>query len=903
MKVSGLILGLLLPWFAQAQQPYYGTRLDTLSLSGSESQADIQALPIKPGDILSPENVRAAIEALYQTGRYSYVEVDATRAPDGGAALTFHVRPNFFFSTIRLDPENLLERSLSGYLRMPFGEKLSTSVVDRLVQDTTELLKSEGYFQANVTAAYDFDEEAHLVFVTLNATSGARAKVGHVNLHGGEETFPHMELASTFDLKPGYDFSTTKLDKAISDIRSKFVELRFVNTRINVSQEHKSATNTVDLDVAVQPGQFVLVQTKGFDISRKKLRELVPVFEEGAVDPDLIEEGRVQIGRYMQQEGYFDAMVTADSITVDPTLGNAIQIIYTIAPGTKHEIGDVRIEGNQYFTVEEIRRRMKTRKGELLNRGMFSADILEEDRRTIEAIYRNAGFEGTVVTATPEDVGHVITVVVRIQEGRQLPIDLVTITGNRQISDTELRAVLRLKEGDTYTASAVDQDRAALTQLYYSHGFAEARVERMAEQVASGDGVRISFEITEGQPSRLGSILVAGNTITKDKVIRRNSRLEPYTPYDPEAILEAQQRLYATGLFSRVEIVTLDQGQSGTRNVLIQVEDAKPILLTYGVGYQEWEHARGTFEVSHNNLFGLNRGISVRLRGSSRERLAQATYKEPRFFNHEIDGFVSAFVEHSERPSYTASRNDFSIQTLKAFTPQRNFLITAGYQTVDLVDIRVNPHANTLSAERGIIQIARIGTTFINDRRDDPLNPTTGTFSTTTFQVASRAYGSEINFTSLYNQYSVYTPLQSGVFASSLRFGWNQPFGMTKNTGLPPTERYFAGGSTTLRGFGFDKVQPLGGNVMAIANLEYRVPLRGLPLEGLGGAAFYDTGNVYPRIGDVHLSNLTHTVGFGFRYQTPLGPVRLDVGINLKPDVNGFEEKRVHVFFTLGNPF
>ena len=901
MKVPVLILGLLLPWFVQAQQQYYGTKLSGLALSGTESQTDLEKLPLHPGDVLTAENLRVSIQALYATGRYRYVQVDAVQNPDGSTSLTFQVRPNSFFSTFRLEPENLLDRSLSSYFRLPFGDKFSTSTVERIAQDTVNLLKSEGYFQAAIEPQYDLEEASHLVFVTLRATPGEKAKIGAVRILGGEETFSRKELQDALGLARDEDFSASKLDKGLTDIRGKFTELRgFLNTRVTSESKYNEATNTVDLEIMIQPGQFAHVEPREFDIGKKKMRELVPIFEEGAVDQDLIEEGRVQITRYMQQQGYFDAAVSSELIEIPPELGNAIQINYTITPGPRHEIIDVRIVGNQHFTADEIRRRIKSRRSELLSRGVFSADILEEDRRTIEAMYRNAGFDGTIVTATPQDADHAITILIQIQEGKRLPIDFITILGNFEISGKDLRDVLRLKEHDIYTPIAVDQARAALTQLYYSRGYADARVERTVERVESNNGVRVTFQITEGQPYNIGSILVEGNTLTSEKVVRRTSGLHEYKPYNPAAILEAQQRLYATGLFARVEIVTLDQGIPGTRNVLIQVEDAKPILLTYGIGYQEFEHLRGTFEISHNNLFGLNRSISFRTRGSSRERLAQSTYKEPRLFNHEIDGFASAFVEHTERPSFTANRIDFSIQTLKAFSPQKNFLITAGYQTVNLQDIRVNLQALSLPAERGVIQVARIGTSYIQDRRDDPLNPARGSFNTTTFQVAARAFGSEINFTSLYNQYSVYTPLRSGVFATSLRIGWNHPFGSTIRTGLPPTERYFAGGSTTLRGFGFDKAQPSGGNVMTIGNFEYRFPLR---VKDVGGALFYDTGNVFPRLADIHPNNFTHTAGFGFRYPTRLGPVRLDFGINLKPNVNGLNEKRLHVFFTLGNPF
>jgi len=920
MKVRGLILVLLLPLLAEAQQQYYGTRLSSITISGSESQADLQSLSIHVGDILTPENLRAAIQALYDTRHYSSIEADAELAAAGTTSLTFRVRPVFFFSTFRLEPEDLLDRSLSSYFRLPVGEKFTTTAVDRVVQDTTDLLMSEGYFTAVIIPAYEPDAQNHLIAVTLRATPGPKARVGKVRIQGGEQTFTEEELADAFGLKPGDTFSASKLDKGVSNVRAKFTELRFLNTRVDATRMFVPSTNTVDLNLSIQPGQFALVQPRGFDISAKKLRELVPIYEEAAVDPDLVEEGRVRIQRFMQQEGYFDATVTFEIVEVDPTLGNAIQINYTIMPGAKHEIVDVRIDGNQYFTADEIKRRIKTRKGELFSHGVFSADVLEEDRATIEAMYQNAGLEGTVVTIRPEDVDHAITVIIHIEEGHRLPIEAIDIAGNSGLSTDELLNAMLLKEGDLYTPAAVDEARAALTHLYYSRGYADVRVERMVQRIEANNGVRVSFQITECMSYMIGSIFVAGNTITKDKVIRRTSRLQEYKPFNPEAILEAQQRLYALGLFRRVEVVTIDPGILNIRNVLIQVEDAKPILLTYGVGYQEFEHVRGTFEISHTNLFGLNRSLSFRTRLSSRERLGQSTYHEPRLFNHELDGFASSFIEHSERPFYTANRIDFSLQVLKRFSVQNNFLISSSYQTVDVSDIGANPHSVNDPSQLGpcqICQIGRVSTSFITDRRNDPVNPTRGSFHTVTFQVANTIFGSELDFTSLFNQYSHYVPVRAGVLASSFRFGWNHPYGPTaefapgQQQQLPATERYWAGGSTTLRGFSLDSARPPefpnleGGNVMTIGNVEYRVPLPRLPISGIFGALFYDTGNVFPSLADVQLNQFTHTLGFGLRYQTPFGPARVDFGFNLRPETrpDGTPEPRMKVFFTLGNPF
>jgi outer membrane protein insertion porin family len=912
MKVQVLILVVLLPFIGYAQQ-YYGTRVGSLRLSGTDSQADLQVLPIHSGELITAENIRSSIQALFNTGHYRYVEVNASPAADGSTDLTFEVRPNFFFSTIRLEPENLLERSLSSYFRLPYGEKFSTSAIDKLVEDTTELLKSEGYYAAAITPQYYLEESTHLAFVTLMVAPGMKAKVGTVRVHGGEQTFSQKELLDAFNLKSGGEYSASRADKGLTSVRAKFTDLGFLNTKVTQDRSYNKTTNTVDININIEPGQFTLVETPGFKIPKKTLRELVPVFDEGAVDPDLIEEGRVQILRHMQQEGYFDAVVGSEMVSAAP-LENAVQINYPVQPGTKHEVLSVAIEGNRYFTTDDIRKRIKVRKAELLNPSVFSTDALNQDVQTIEGMYRNAGFDETTVKGGYEEVDHAINITIEIDEGKRRAIDFITILGTSAVPEQEVRKAISMKEGDIYTPVAVDQARAAVTQYYYKRGYADVRVEDSVERVESNNGVRVTFQIAEGEPYEIGSIVVAGNTLTKEKIIHRNSRLYSHTPYDPEAVLEGQQRLYATGLFSRVDIVTLNEARPGRRDLLIQVEDAKPILLTYGIGFQEYERLRGTVEISHNNLFGLDRSLSLRLRGSVRERLAQSTFKEPRLFNHDIDGFASAFVEHTEQPSYTANRVDFSLQALKRFSPVQNLVTSMGYQVVNLADIRVNPLAAKLPTERGIFHIARVGTSYIQDRRDDPLNPSKGSFNTTTFQIASHLLGSQLNFTSIYNMYSAYTAVPRGILATSFRFGWNHPFGGT--TALPPTERYFAGGSTTLRGFAYNDVVPEGGYAMTIGNIEYRTPLSRFPIKGLGGALFYDTGNVFPSLSSIHLSQFTHTAGFGLRYQTPLGPVRVDVGINLDPklriqDPNTLKpgqglyrrEDRFKVFFTLANPF
>jgi outer membrane protein insertion porin family len=914
MMVRCLIFLLLLPALSFGQQQFYGTRASSLTLTGSSTDSDLQAVPLHSGDILTEDNVRAAIQALYDTHRYSYIEVDA--APEsGGTHLTFIVRPYYFFSTFRLDPDNLLDRSISGFFRLPFGEKFSQTEVDRISAATTDLLQSEGYPDAKVTPQIHLDESTHLASVVFHTDAEHRAQVGTVKVTGGEQTFSKPgELEGVFDLRQGTAFSGDKLEAGLRRIRAKFAEVEtgaFLNTRVDVQKDYKAVSNTMDLTLTVDPGKFTLVEVRGYEIPEKKLKTLVPVYEEGAVDADLVEEGRSRIRAFMQQEGYFEATVKSE--TIDAPLDNAVQINYDIVKGEKHRIQSVRIEGNKYFSEEDIRTRMKVRNGGFMNRGIFSPEILDQDILGIQGMYRDAGLQDTTVKGHYEDeANHTIDVVISIEEGRRLPIQAIAFQGNDKVPEIELRERSGLHAEQIYTPVAVDAARNALTLMYYAKGFPEALIEEKAERTPANDEMLVTFRVTEGASYTIGKIIVAGNTLTAEKIVHRNSGLYAGTPYNPEAVLQAQQKLYATGLFQRVDIVPLAEDLPGVRNVLIQLEDNKPIQLTPGIGYQSDEGARVTMEVSDNNLFGLDRSITFRARSTflstssttNRDQLLQSTYREPRLFNRNLEGSASLSFERSHQPAFDASNWDFSIQTVKKLATGRNLLLSASYETINLQDIRVNPHAEEFPDLIGVIQIARIGASYIRDRRDDPIDPKKGTYNTTTFQVAGTALGSEVNFVKLLNQSSYYRPLNKAVFASSLRIGWNEPYGKTNE--LPITERYFAGGSTTLRGLSLDEAGPEGGgDAMVIANFEYRFPFEAKRIKNLGAAFFYDTGNVFSRISDVRIQDFTHTVGTGLRYKTPVGPVRLDFGLNLHPELDsaGDMEKRFRVFFTLGHAF
>ena len=907
MKASALLILLLFPTLALAQQQYYGTTAASVVLPLPANPTDARLLTIKVGDSITADNIRSSIQALYSTGRYRTIAVDATSVA-GGTQVSFIVTAQYYFSTIRLEPANLLDRPITSYFAPPYGKKFSTAPVERFITDTTKLLEEVGYFNVTITPQYSPDETTRLMTVILKADAiNSPAKIRNVVISGDQKLLSEKDLRGALKISEGDDFNADKIDKGTDRIRQKFVDGGYLTAKIRPEWTYDKATNRVDLSIQIDPGKTTTIQVteeggKNSQISEKTLRTLVPIFEEGAVDSDLVNEGRDNIVGYYQQLGFFDASATAQ---VSEGADQSVRVEYVVTKREEHRVRSIRILGSAFFTEADILRKMKTSEGKLSSHGLFSPDLLQSDVRMIETMYRKAGFQSTEVHSDDEQsADHDIDITIQIHEGLRSILDEITFTGNKAFSEPELWHEAGIQADQVYSAALIDNARDALAALYYSHGYSEAHIETHQDFNADANTVNVQFGITEGSRYQIGFIVVSGNDHTAEKVITRSSGLKSDDPYSPEGLLEAQQKLYSLGLFNRVEIATIDQDLGAYKNLLIQVEEAKTIVVTPGLGVTEDGRFRGTLELSDNNLFGLNRTLAARVRVGYRERQFQTSYREPRLFNHDIQGIAALTLDKTDHLShgdlvYQSNEVNVSLQTVRKLSKIRTLSLIASYETVNLQGPLI------VLKTPGLIQIARLGSSLITDRRDSIRDPTRGNFITTSIEVADKHWGSEVNFVSLFNQSSYYTPVRGGVLATSARVGWKPPYG--GDTELPISERFFAGGSTTLRGFQQNEAGPYaGGQLMTIGNIEYRFPVKFIPLRNLRGGIFYDTGNVFERPSDFALSDFTHSVGAGLRYITPIGPIRFDVGFNLNPQQNTppkQPDRKVAFLFTLGHAF
>jgi outer membrane protein assembly factor BamA len=447
--------------------------------------------------------------------------------------------------------------------------------------------------------------------------------------------------------------------------------------------------------------------------------------------------------------------------------------------------------------------------------------------------------------------------------------------------------------------------------------------------------------------------------------------LQPGSPLGFDAIIESQQRLSALGLFRRVRISEAPHGSDEfVRDVVVELEEAPSTSVTYGGGLEVGLQARpddqgvvtdqvvvaprGFFEVTRRNLFGKNRSVtlltSVSLRptdpgveegpdaeggyGFNQYRVV-GTFREPRAFGTLGDAQVSAFTERGIRSSFNFDRRGARAEYARRFPNRVVVLGRYAYDYTELFDAKIAVE-DQLLIDRLFPQV-KLSTLFgsvVRDSRNDVLDTERGTVLGGEVDVALPALGSEVGFTKTFVQAFSYHRLPGPrpfVVAGGARVGLAR--GFVKRvprvdaggqavlgddgapeveivTDLPASERFFAGGDTTVRGFALDRLGseatlnadgfPTGGNAMVVLNLELRTP----PVKGVGLVGFVDAGNVFLRASDVDLGELRAAAGAGIRYRSPLGPLRFDVGFKLdRRDFNNGSERRVVYHLSLGQAF
>jgi outer membrane protein assembly complex protein YaeT len=812
---------------------------------------------------------------------------------------------------------------------LSLGQPYREAALQQGLAGQQRALESNGLYGSSIHPVFDWEtgRDYQQVNIRFEIDSGPRARFTTPVLTGDlKMDAAKIHTATKFQrwlIHTWKPVTQTRVRQALDGVRLLYQRENRLEAKVSLdSTQYNPATNRALTTLHIDAGPRIEIRTVGVNLSQKKLRRYVPVFEEHAVDRDLLAEGARNLRDYFQSEGYFDAEVVFKEQRV---VNDKAAIDYLVNTGSRHTLVAIEIGGNRYFKTEAIRERMFLQRARFLQfpHGRYSGNLLARDEESIQNLYQSNGFHDVETTHRLEDdyqgiVGN-IAVFIDIKEGPQYFINSLQVDGIERMNKDEILARLSSVAGQPFSEFNVAVDRDAILAQYFGGGFPNATFEWNSVPASQAHRVDLRFVVHEGEQQFVRQVLVTGNKVTKNQLVFRNLTLNPGDPLSPTAITETQRRLYDLGVFARVDAAIQDpDGEITHKYVLYNLDEARRYSLAAGFGAELGRiggcqtcfdapagatgfSPRISLDLTRNNLWGDTHSISLRTRVSTLDQRALLNYSWPRFSNNDklTVSFTGLYENSRDVRTFSFKRQEGSAQLTQKLTKATTLFYRVAYRRVGVSDLKITPFLIPQLSQP--VRVGIMSLNLVQDRRDDPVEPHKGVYSTVDAGLAGRFFGSQVDFMRLLARNASYYPIGKRlVLARSTEFGNIYAFRFTGDPleAIPLPERFFGGGGTSHRGFPEEQAGPrdtstgfpLGGTALLFNQTELRFPLIG---DDIGGVLYHDMGNVYSSVENlsfrVHQRNLqdfdymVHAVGFGVRYRTPVGPVRLDLGYSINP--------------------
>jgi outer membrane protein assembly complex protein YaeT len=882
----------VLPALQESVWSKVGTPVTAVRFDGvtfSEKDTLLSELKQKAGEPLDPDKVRADMRRLFATGRYRNISVNAVPSANG-LTLVFAGDPRYFIGRVTIAgvKQERLASLLEFATRLDPGEGFTDTAIPAAVEAVKESLAENGFFVPTVSAATDVDNEGHQVNVTFTVSTGPQARIGYVAVGGPDpgvdvETFRkkgHLDcswLAATFDKT----FNKTCIEKvtrettsnALSGVRSYYQKQDHLEGTISLQKStYMAPREQLDYDFSANQGPIVKVVVDGAKLSKSRTRLLVPVYEEGAVDNDLLNEGAFNIKDYMQQKGYFDV---TDKVQLIGEGTSNVVVQYTVDAGRQHKVTEVNIKGNKYFDRSTLEDLLRVKKADAYQRsGRYSAQLVAADVNSIESLYRANGFSEVKATSAVKDIDKEpngalmktaqIQVTFTIVEGPQQKFGNVAIADVAPVREKAIRSLLSAQTGQPFSLITLSGDRDAVLNYYLSHGFDHAKIE-ITQMVESANKARkdVSLNVTEGQQVSIDHVLLSGLVHARPKVVESQILVHAGDPLDQAALLQTQRNLYNLALFSEVNAAVQDPtGNAPDKNVLVQLTEAKRWDVTYGFGFEAQTgtpgittgQTRGTtaaqngkagvspriaLDVSRINLRGTQDSLTLHTTYGLLEEVATLSLNVPQLFGHRnLTGALSGgYSNVQDISTFASSTLQGDVRVIQKVKRADTFIYDFEYRRVSVNpdSLEITPNLIPQLSEPVIVGGPQI--TYFHDTRDpSPLNAGKGQYFSIQEFVASSKFGSDTNFNKLDASQSTYYTFgkRKYVFARNLRVAFEKQWGPNPNAfnsgnqigvnstacsgtllatnptcnPVPLPERLYVGGASSHRGFGINDGGP-----------------------------------------------------------------------------------------------
>lgn len=836
-------------------------------------------------DILTPSSIYRSIENLYKTGFFSDINVYARKSYDG-VALIFKLQKHKFIKEISINGINkTLKNKIQSSISLKKGKPFNEYMLAESLKNLKEVLQDLGYASASLNYSIKENEKKE-VFINILISLRQPTIIRDVNWKYERNYSGNPPIV----VKEGSILDKIFIDSQIHKFLQKQKKKGYINTSLSYKINNLT-DNQASLEFYYNPGFKPIIRILGYKLNKSDIRHLIPLKEEEYITEALLKSYCENIKDFLNEKRFFNPKV---SYQYNP---NSALITFTIHPGIKYRKIYIKWRGNKFFSDNALNAIGLFSKG-------FIQSQAEEEMNKINAYYKKVGFIKPEIKIEKVELttSDTLQIFIDIKENEQVLIKKINLIGINAFDEKESFQNLKISKQAYFSEELLKEDIQILQKKYFNEGYLNASISYSIKSALEENYVIIDININEGEKIIIDRIFFNGLFQTKPSFIQRYLEIEPDKVLSYNDILSTQKRLYDIGIFNKVEIELSKSSLFDSHtDVEIKFDENPSYILSYGIGYQQEDKARAFISLTKNNIFGYGIRNEFLLRYGFIEKRFFYTFYQPKFFNLNIESLFTATLEHQTRVSFNFSKRAIDFQ-INLPVEKKNYIIQYHYENSLLSNFKISPLL--IDRRYRSVNVSSLEAIFIQDTRDDVLEPSKGYFHSSSLQIALKELGSPIEFIKFYSQFQTFQKIfNKCIFAFSGRIGLTKSF--LPGGFLPINLRFFAGGSKTFRGTTFERLgpidsttnSPLGGNAIVLSNIEFRFSL----FKNFGLVTFYDIGNVFRRSNWIIYGSIyMHAVGLGFRYFTPVGPIALDIG---HPIGKFPEEKKFHFFLSIGHAF
>jgi outer membrane protein insertion porin family len=703
----------------------------------------------------------------------------------------------------------------------------------------------------------------------------------------------------------------------LSDDIKRIYHLGYFRDVQALSRPHASGGIVLVFRVAERPTILeIKYDLDGTAVAKEEVEKVVDLQKYAILDEAVVQENLKKIDELYVEEGHF---LVQTSYSLEPTEDGDVIVTLHVREGEAVQIREIVFVGNALLPSSEIKEILQTREGGYFSfmsgAGQFNRTFFDADVQRIQYFYLTKGFvqikvDPPLVTLSPDKKS--MRILVRVHEGPRYEIGKVgvdMVDDEWLVERDKLLEKTAFEEGDIFDYSVMQADVQRIGDVFRDMGYANATVTSGHDLDPENNRIDITYAIQKGTLVYFNRIEVRGNRGTRDKVVRRELKIHEGELYSATGLRRSRQRIGVLGFFESVELTPRPTQRPDRIDVDIDIKERSTGQFQIGAGFSSFESFIAQAQISKQNFLGRGQTLSAQATLSNLRQLFSLSFYEPYFLDSRVTFAFDMFNYQENLTDFTRLRTGGTLSL--GYRLSDDWLVNSTY-TLENVDAELINSKIPLdvASQSGVTSSVRGSLSY--DTRDNRLFPTRGNYTTVSAEIAEEALGSQNDFTRYVGRTRFYFPIWKGlVFKTNTTMGYvTSP----EATPIPLFERFFVGGIFTIRGFSRnsigerlyiaenpdDSLKPftIGGTREFIQNVEVEIPV--FPEVGIRGVVFFDAGNAWGDPEEVDLLKLHTSAGLGFRWQSPVGPLRFEWGWPLNPRP---EDDPMVFEFTIGNSF